>query len=167
MSLSWEEFDEVQKTSQVMDERLKRLFGFNASTSNHYGMRRLYNQEIDSKTTDEELIAIRAAFVKWRTRVLALLAEKNVSVTDELWDRLFYYDCMFGGVWFLLDPLDIYETEDRSRERIERLLDDGAELDECEQFCRDVLVGNGRESEWLGWYVDIRRREKLWKKKEG
>ena len=58
MSLSFDEIAEVHRAWEEMDERLNKLIGFNPATSNHYGIIQLYNQRIDSNTTDEEIIKL-------------------------------------------------------------------------------------------------------------
>ena len=75
MSLSFDEIAEVHRAWAEMDERLNKLIGFNPATSNHYGIIQLYNQRIDSNTTDEEIIKIRSAYLSWKNDIIAILAE--------------------------------------------------------------------------------------------
>ena len=78
MSLSFDEFLEAHRAWDEMDERLNKLIGFNPATSNHYGIIQLYNQPIDAKTSDEEIIKIRSAYLNWKNEIIAILSEYNL-----------------------------------------------------------------------------------------
>lgn len=122
MSLSLDEFDEALKAWEEMDERLNRLIGFNPATSNHYGMIQLYNQPIDDKTSDEEIIKIRSAYLNWKNEIIAILSEYNLFFEDDTFSELFSVDSMSGRLSFLDEELDIYQSADVYREIIERML---------------------------------------------
>ena len=122
MSLSFDEIAEVHKAWEEMDERLNKLIGFNPATSNHYGIIQLYNQRIDSNTTDEEIITIRSAYLSWKNDIIAILAEYNLFFKDDKFGELFSIDSMSGRLSFLDEEIDIYQSADVYREIIERLL---------------------------------------------
>lgn len=122
MSLSFDEIAEVHKAWEEMDERLNKLIGFNPATSNHYGIIQLYNQRIDSNTTDEEIIKIRSAYLSWKNDIIAILAEYNLFFKDDKFGELFSIDSMSGRLSFLDEEIDIYQSADLYREIIERLL---------------------------------------------
>lgn len=122
MSLSFDEIAEVHKAWEEMDERLNKLIGFNPATSNHYGIIQLYNQRIDSNTTDEEIIKIRSAYLSWKNDIIAILAEYNLFFKDDKFGELFSIDSMSGRLSFLDEEIDIYQSADVYREIIERLL---------------------------------------------
>lgn len=122
MSLSLDEFDEALKAWEEMDERLNRLIGFNPATSNHYGIIQLYNQPIDDKTSDEEIIKIRSAYLNWKNEIIAILSEYNLFFEDDTFSELFSVDSMSGRLSFLDEELDIYQSADVYREIIERML---------------------------------------------
>ena len=122
MSLSFDEIAEVHRAWEEMDERLNKLIGFNPATSNHYGIIQLYNQRIDSNTTDEEIIKIRSAYLSWKNDIIAILAEYNLFFKDDKFGELFSIDSMSGRLSFLDEEIDIYQSADVYREIIERLL---------------------------------------------
>lgn len=122
MSLSFDEIAEVHRAWEEMDERLNKLIGFNPATSNHYGIIQLYNQRIDSNTTDEEIIKIRSAYLSWKNDIIAILAEYNLFFEDDKFCELFSIDSMSGRLSFLDEEVDIYQSADVYREIIKRML---------------------------------------------
>ena len=122
MSLSLDEFVEAQKAWEKMDERLNRLIGFNPATSNHYGIIQLYNQPIDSKTSDEEIIKIRSAYLNWKNEIIAILSEYNLFFEDDKFCELFSVDSMSGRLSFLDVEVNIYQNANIYRETIEHML---------------------------------------------
>ncbi|MBP3627367.1 MAG: hypothetical protein J6J39_04910 [Clostridia bacterium] len=122
MSLSFDEIAEVYKAWEEMDERLNKLIGFNPATSNHYGIIQLYNQRIDSNTTDEEIIKIRSAYLSWKNDIIAILAEYNLFFEDDKFCELFSIDSMSGRLSFLDEEVDIYQSADVYRKIIKRML---------------------------------------------
>ena len=121
MSLSLDEFVEAQKAWEKMDERLNRLIGFNPATSNHYGIIQLYNQPIDSKTSDEEIIKIRSAYLNWKKEIIAILSEYNLFFEDDKFCELFSVDSMSGRLTFLNIEMNIYRNADIYREAIKHM----------------------------------------------
>ncbi len=119
MSLTLDGFLQAHKRWEKMDVRLRKLLGFNPATSNHYGTIRIYNQVINEKTTDEEILAIREKYVRWKTEVLALFHDRHYAVDDERFGELFSVDFMFGNVQFLDVPLDIDKGVEFYRAAIE------------------------------------------------
>lgn len=122
MSLSLDEFDETLKAWEEMDERLNRLIGFNPATSNHYGIIQLYNQPIDAKTSDEEIIKIRSAYLNWKNEIIAILSEYNLFFEDDTFSELFSVDSMSGRLSFLNEEVNIYQNANIYREAIEQTL---------------------------------------------
>ena len=122
MSLSFDEIAEVHRAWAEMDERLNKLIGFNPATSNHYGIIQLYNQRIDSNTTDEEIIKIRSAYLSWKNDIIAILAEYNLFFEDDKFCELFSIDSMSGRLSFLDEEVDIYQSADVYRKIIKRML---------------------------------------------
>ena len=122
MSLSFDEIAEVHRAWEEMDERLNKLIGFNPATSNHYGIIQLYNQRIDSNTTDEEIIKIRSAYLSWKNDIIAILAEYNLFFEDDKFCELFSIDSMSGRLYFLDEEVDIYQSADVYRKIIKRML---------------------------------------------
>lgn len=122
MSLSFDEIAEAHRAWEEMDERLNKLVGFNPATSNHYGIIQLYNQRIDSNTTDEEIIKIRSAYLSWKNDIIAILAEYNLIFEDDKFCELFSIDSMSGRLSFLDEEVDIYQSADVYREIIKRML---------------------------------------------
>lgn len=122
MSLSFDEIAEAHRAWEEMDERLNKLVGFNPATSNHYGIIQLYNQRIDSNTTDEEIIKIRSAYLSWKNDIIAILAEYNLFFEDDKFCELFSIDSMSGRLSFLDEEVDIYQSADVYREIIKRML---------------------------------------------
>ena len=122
MSLSFDEILEAHRAWDEMDERLNKLIGFNPATSNHYGIIQLYNQPIDAKTSDEEIIKIRSAYLNWKNEIIAILSEYNLFFEDDKFCELFSVDSMSGRVTFLDVEVNIYRNADIYRETIERML---------------------------------------------
>ena len=122
MSLSFEEFIEAQKAWEKMDERLNRLIGFNPSTSNHYGVIQLYNQRINLSTSDERIIEIRSKYLEWKNKVLDVFVQNSVFYGTEELGKLFRVDCMYGTLYFLDSPVDIYGEFEPTLERIKRYI---------------------------------------------
>lgn len=122
MSLTFDEIAEVHRAWEEMDERLNKLIGFNPATSNHYGIIQLYNQPIDAKTSDEEIIKIRSAYLNWKNEIIAILSEYNLFFEDDKFCELFSVDSMSGRVTFLDVEVNIYRNADIYRETIERML---------------------------------------------
>lgn len=122
MSLSFDEIAEAHRAWEEMDKRLNKLVGFNPATSNHYGIIQLYNQRIDSNTTDEEIIKIRSAYLSWKNDIIAILAEYNLFFEDDKFCELFSIDSMSGRLSFLDEEFDIYQSADVYREIIKRML---------------------------------------------
>lgn len=108
MSLSADEFMQAYKEREEMAERLIRLLGFDPAYSNHYGVIKIYNCEIGTQTTDEEILEIRKKYVGWRENILAFLAERGYTPKDmKEFSSLFDIDGMFGVMYFLGVYLDI------------------------------------------------------------
>ena len=122
MSLSLEEFIEANNTWEKMDERLNRLIGFNPATSNHYGVIQLYNQRIDLSTSDERIIEIRSKYLEWKNKVLDVFVQNSVFYSTEELDKLFEVDYMYGTLYFLDSPVNIYGEFEPTLERIKRYI---------------------------------------------
>ena len=120
MSLSFEEFMKAGREWDKMEERLFGLFGFNPANSNHYGVIHLYNKEIGAHTKDEELLAIRAAFVAWREEILAIFREEGYCPEEKELGRMLTADPMFGTVTFLGVLLDVYGGAEAYRSAIQK-----------------------------------------------
>ena len=123
MSLSLDEFAEAHKTWAKMDERLNRLIGFNPATSNHYGVIQLYNQRINLSTSDERIIEIRSKYLEWKNKVLDVFVKNSVFYSTEELDKLFGVDYMYGTLYFLDSPVDIYGEFEPTLERIKRYIE--------------------------------------------
>ena len=123
MSLSLDEFVEAHKAWEKMDERLNRLIGFNPATSNHYGVIQLYNQRINLSTSDERIIEIRSKYLEWKNKVLDVFVQNSVFYSTEELNKLFGVDCMYGTLYFLDSPVDIYEEFEPTLERIKRYIE--------------------------------------------
>lgn len=111
MSLSLEEFTEALREGEEMETRLNKLIGFDPSTSNHYGIIQLYNQRINSKTPDEKILEIRSKYLEWKEKILQIFAENNISLDADQFNKLFSVDYMYGTLFFLGEPVDIYSSE--------------------------------------------------------
>ena len=122
MSLSLDEFVEAHKAWEKMDERLNRLIGFNPATSNHYGIIQLYNQRIDLSTSDERIIEIRSKYLEWKNKVLDVFVQNSVFYSTEELDKLFRVDYMYGTLYFLDSPVNIYGEFEPTLERIKRYI---------------------------------------------
>ena len=122
MSLSLEEFIEATNAWEKMDERLNRLIGFNPATSNHYGVIQLYNQRIDLSTSDERIIEIRSKYLEWKNKVLDVFVQNSVFYSTEELDKLFEVDYMYGTLYFLDSPVNIYGEFEPTLERIKRYI---------------------------------------------
>lgn len=109
MSLSLEQFMEASKEWDKMDERLNRLIGFNPSITNHYGIIILYNQRINSQTSDEKILEIRTKYLEWKENILKVFKNNNVPLDANQFNELFSIDCMYGTLYFLDIPVNIYE----------------------------------------------------------
>ena len=123
MSLSLEEFIETTNAWEKMDERLNRLIGFNPATSNHYGVIQLYNQRINLSTSDERIIEIRSKYLEWKNKVLDFFVQNSVFYSTEELNKLFRVDCMYGTLYFLDSPVDIYGEFEPTLERIKRYIE--------------------------------------------
>ena len=123
MSLSLDEFVEAQKVWGKMDERLNRLIGFNPATSNHYVVIQLYNQRINLSTSDERIIEIRSKYLEWKNKVLDVFVQNSVFYSTEELNKLFRVDCMYGTLYFLESPVDIYGEFEPTLERIKRYIE--------------------------------------------
>ena len=123
MSLSFDEIVEAHKAWEDMDERLNILIGFNPATSNHYGIIQLYNQRIDSRTSDEKILEIRTKYLRWREHILAIFAEKHIYPNAELFNKLFSVDDMYGILHFLGIAVDIDRNAETYRENIYNYLE--------------------------------------------
>ena len=118
MSLSFDEMAEALRSGRVMAKRLTRLIGFDPSTSNHYGIRQLYNHRIDEKTTDEQILRLRRDYLKWRGEVIAFFEDNSHPIDDDELGSLFSQSFMYGTVYFLGIPLDIYAGIEPYRKKI-------------------------------------------------
>jgi hypothetical protein len=118
MSLTFDEFDKALEEWDKMDERLTKLFGFNPATCNHYGAIQIYNERINSRTTDEEIMEIRSKYLNWKKEILAFLEENNFLPDADQLNLLFSVDGMFGTLYFLDEPVDIHKGIDPYRENI-------------------------------------------------
>ena len=123
MSLSLDEFAEAHKAWAKMDERLNRLIGFNPATSNHYGVIQLYNQRINLSTSDERIIEIRSKYLEWKNKVLDVFVQNSVFYSTEELDKLFRVDHMYGILYFLDSPVNIYGEFEPTLERIKRYIE--------------------------------------------
>ena len=123
MSLSLEEFIEATNAWEKMDERLNRLIGFNPATSNHYGVIQLYNQRINLSTSDERITEIRSKYLEWKNKVLDVFFQNSVFYSTEELNKLFRVDCMYGTLYFLDSPVDIYGEFEPTLERIKRYIE--------------------------------------------
>ena len=123
MSLSLEEFIEATNAWEKMDERLNRLIGFNPATSNHYGVIQLYNQRINLSTSDERIIEIRSKYLEWKNKVLDVFVQNSVFYSTEELDKLFRVDHMYGILYFLDSPVNIYGEFEPTLERIKRYIE--------------------------------------------
>lgn len=123
MSLSLDEFVEAQKAWEKMDERLHRLIGFNPATSNHYGIIQLYNQRINLSTSDKRIIEIRSKYLEWKNKVLDVFVQNSVFYSTEELNKLFRVGCMYGTLYFLDSPVDIYGEFKPTLERIKRYIE--------------------------------------------
>ena len=122
MSLSLEEFIEATNAWEKMDERLNRLIGFNPATGNHYGVIQLYNQRINLSTSDERIIEIRSKYLEWKNKVLDVFVQNSVFYSTEELDKLFRVDYMYGTLYFLDSPVNIYGEFEPTLERIKRYI---------------------------------------------
>lgn len=122
MSLSLEEFANALIEWGEMEERLVKLFGFNPATSNHYGVIQLYNQRISANTPDEKIIEIRSKFLEWKDSILAIFAENGVVLNIDQLNQLFRVDGMYGTLYFLEIPVDIYDNGEAYRSAISTFL---------------------------------------------
>ena len=123
MSLSLEEFIKAHEAWEKMEERLNRLIGFNPATSNHYGVIQLYNQRINLSTSDERIIEIRSKYLEWKNKVLDVFVQNSVFYSMEELNKLFRVDCMYGTLYFLDSPVDIYGEFEPTLERIKRYIE--------------------------------------------
>ena len=123
MSLSLEEFIKANEAWEKMEERLNRLIGFNPATSNHYGIIQLYNQRIKLSTSDESIIEIRSKYLEWKNKVLDVFVQNSVFYSTEELNKLFRVDCMYGTLYFLDSPVDIYGDFEPTLERIKRYIE--------------------------------------------
>ena len=123
MSLSLEEFIKANEAWEKMEERLNRLIGFNPATSNHYGVIQLYNQRINLSTSDERIIEIRSKYLEWKNKVLDVFVQNSVLYNTEELNKLFRVDCMYGTLYFLDSPVDIYGEFEPTLERIKRYIE--------------------------------------------
>ena len=123
MSLSLEEFIKANEAWEKMEERLNRLIGFNPATSNHYGVIQLYNQRINLSTSDERIIEIRSKYLEWKNKVLDVFVQNSVFYSTEEFDKLFREDYMYGTLYFLDSPVDIYGEFEPTLERIKRYIE--------------------------------------------
>ena len=114
-----------------MEERLVKLFGFNPATSNHYGVIQLYNQRISANTPDEKIIEIRSKFLEWKDNILAIFAENGVVLNIDQLNKLFRVDGMYGTLYFLEIPVDIYSGMDDYCSRIPKFLK-GLDQSKCD-----------------------------------
>ncbi len=110
MSLTFDGFIEAHKQWGEMDKRLNKLIGFNPATSNHYGSIQLYNHYISEKTTDEEILEIRAKYVQWKKDISRIFKEKHLKLGEEEFNELFSGDPMFGTIFFLGITLDLNKS---------------------------------------------------------
>ena len=101
MSLTVEEFTKT-------DVRLKALFGFNPIQSNRYGTILLYNERITESSSDEEIIKIRSAYLRWKADILSEFEKREILLTEEEFAELFSADLFFGIVSFLGIPIDVF-----------------------------------------------------------
>ena len=123
MSLSLEEFIKANEAWEKMEERLNRLIGSNPATSNHYGIIQLYNQRINLSTSDERIIEIRSKYLEWENKVLDVFVQNSVFYSTEELNKLFRVDCMYGTLYFLDSPVDIYGEFEPTLERIKRYIE--------------------------------------------
>lgn len=141
MSLTLEQWKRASLEWDEMDVRLKRLIGFNPTTCNHYGIIQLYNHRIDSSTSDETILKLREAYKKWRSDILALLAEHEIYPDDDQFDRLFMADSMYGRIQFLGFDLNIFKPAEIYRDAIENYLEGHGIGQEHEEYYIEMLRG--------------------------
>ena len=89
--------------------RLKALFGFNPIQSNRHGTILLYNERITESTSDEEIINIRSAYLKWKSDILSEFEKKEILLTEDEFGELFSTDDFSGTVSFLDLPINVFE----------------------------------------------------------
>ena len=107
MSLDLDGFVRVSKECRAVEKRLTDLIGFNPTTCDHYGVIRLYNHRITSRTSDEEILAVRKRYLEWRERVRSFFTEIGYPIEEELFFKLFSADTMWGTLKFLDIPVDV------------------------------------------------------------
>ena len=139
MSLSYEALAAEGRAWSQMRERLIRLLGCVPAISDHYGIIRMYNQKISAKNSDEEILKIHSDYLSWKNEIIAMFAEKGITLDEDLRRKLSEEDGMFGTVYFLGVSVDIYSGVDKYREALEKLLDDSAELNGIEMRYREKL----------------------------
>ena len=139
MSLSLEALHEADKAWRQMSNRLFDLLGFVPASSDHYGIIRMYNIEIGSKTSDEELLKINSDFLKWKEEIIGMFAEKKIVLDKKLWEAMSSDDLMFGMTYFLGIAVDIYSGVDKYREVLEKLLDPSAKLNGIQMGYKEKL----------------------------
>ena len=91
------------------DARIKALFGFNPIQSNLYGPILLYNERITESTSDEEIINIRSAYLKWKSDILSEFEKQEILLTEDELGELFSTDDFSGTVSFLDVPINVFE----------------------------------------------------------
>lgn len=138
MSLSFDEIVGARKAWEEMDERLKRLIGFNPATSNHYGIIQLYNQRIDANTSDNEIIKISTDYLNWKKEIIAILSENDLVFDDEQFNKLFSVDGMYGTLTFLGVAVDIHQKTDVYRDTVKCLLN---EIDRLQKAYENKMEG--------------------------
>ena len=127
--------------NRIISIRLNRLLGFNPATSNHYGIIQLYNQRINDKTSDEEIIKIRSDYLNWKNNIIAIFSKFNLALDDEQFCKLFSVDGMFGTLTFLGIAVDIQQNTDVYYETVEHLIDDQAPINQFQNTYRNILRG--------------------------
>ena len=139
MSLDFAAFVAADKAWSEMEKRLKRLLGCVPAISDHYGMMSMHNVKISLKNSDEELVKIHSDFLSWKNEIVKMFAEKGITLDEGLWRKLSEIDRMFGAVYFLNVPIDIYSGVDKYRAVLEKLLDYSAEINGIEMRLREAL----------------------------
>ena len=119
MSLSHEAFARASEESGGLSERLIRLFGYDHDAiSDHYDCTTLYNEEINIRTSDEEILAIRDRFLLWKESIQAFFAENGAVLDDRKFRKLLSKNRFGGCMYFLKIPVDIDGGVDKYRDAI-------------------------------------------------
>lgn len=118
MSLDLAGFTEACRRWDELDERIRKLLGFNPAKDDHYGYIRMYNEFIDTETTDERIVEIFNNFVKWRNEILDFFEKNDYKLDIDQLKMLFRMEWETG----LLKFLGIYVRTDLGTEPFEKAI---------------------------------------------